>query len=326
MINKFIKINYLGIYLALVFLSIIWFILPAWSLNIVCLACCNGLVVLSLLVLMRAGLISFGHGLYYCLGGYCVAISYNFLKIHDAFLLMLITAIIGGFVSFLLGFFVRKFRGIFFAMMNLALSMILFGIIVKSVSLGSTDGFGIKNLTYFGFEIKNQIRLNIVSYFFIIISTVLCFYLVSRYTLSPIGKMVLAIKDNEIRANYLGIDVSKQIHNIYIISGVLASLGGALMVILVGHVTPEDTAYWTKSGEFVFVAILSGTMHVIAPLVGSLFFEFIRSYALLLFPNTWQMAIGIILIIGIIYLPEGLGSIFSKSFKIKNAFKSKKSL
>ena len=92
--------------------------------------------------------------------------------------------------------------------------------------------------------------------------------------------MVLAIKDNEIRANYLGINVSKQIHNIYIISGVLASLGGALMVILVGHVTPEDTAYWTKSGEFVFVAILSGVMHVIAPLLGSLFFEFIRSFAL----------------------------------------------
>ena len=55
--------------------------------------------------------------------------------------------------------------------------------------------------------------------------------------------MVLAIKDNEIRANYLGINVSKQIHT-YIISGILA-LGGALMVILVGRVTPEDTAYWT---------------------------------------------------------------------------------
>ena len=129
---------------------------------------------------------------------------------------------------------------------------------------------------------------------------------------SPTGKMVLAIKDNEIRANYLGINVSKQIHNIYVISGILASLGGALMVILVGHVTPEDTAYWTKSGEFVFVAILSGVVNVIAPLVGSLFFEFIRSFALYLFPNTWQMIIGIILILGIIYLPEGIGSIFNK--------------
>ena len=191
-------------------------------------------------------------------------------------------------------------------MMNLALSMILFGIIVKSVSLGSTDGFGIKELTYFGYKSSEQIRLHIVSYFFIISVTFICIFLVSKYIKSPIGKMVLAIKDNEIRANYLGINVSKQIHNIYLISGVLASLGGALMVILVGHVTPEDTAYWTKSGEFVFVAILSGIIHVIAPLIGSLFFEFIRTFALYLFPNTWQMTIGIILILGIIYLPEGI--------------------
>ena len=100
--------------------------------------------------------------------------------------------------------------------------------------------------------------------------------------------MVLAIKDNEIRANYLGINVSKQIHNIYVISGILASLGGALMVLLVGHVTPDDTAYWTKSGEFVFVAILSGVINV-STFNRISFFEFIRSFALYLFPNTWQM-------------------------------------
>ena len=323
MIKKINSLN-VAIYISLFILLISWFLLPSWSLNIICLACSNGLVVLGLLVLMRAGLISFGHGLYYCLGGYTVAISYNFFNIHDAFLLIAMTLLAGGLTSFLLGFFVRRFRGIFFAMMNLALSMILFGIIVKSISLGSTDGFGIKSLTYLSYEIKDQVRLNIVSYYFIISVSFICILVISRYTASPIGKTVLAIKDNEIRANYLGINVSKQIHTIYIISGMLASLGGALMVILVGHVTPEDTAYWTKSGEFVFVAILSGTMNVLAPLIGSLFFEFVRSYALYLFPNTWQMVIGIILIIGIIYLPEGIGSTFSKLGKLKNVIRNKK--
>ena len=325
MMQKILNIKESVLAFSLISLLLSWFILPDWSLNIVCLACCNGLVVLGLLVLMRAGLISFGHGLYYCLGGYAVAISYNFLHVKDAFLLIFIAIIIGGFVSYILGFFVRKFRGIFFAMMNLALSMILFGIIVKSISLGSTDGFGIKELSYLGYQIKEQVRLNTISYFFIIITSFVCIFFVSEYIKSPMGKMVLAIKDNEIRAKYLGINVSKQIHNIYIISGILASLGGALMVVLVGHITPEDTAYWTKSGEFVFVAILSGVMNVIAPLIGSLFFEFIRSFALYLFPNTWQMTIGIILIIGIIYLPEGLGSIFHKIENIKNAFRNKKS-
>ena len=96
------------------------------------------------------------------------------------------------------------------------------------------------------------------------------------------------------------------------------------MVLLIGHVTPEDTAYWTKSGEFVFVAILSGSSNIFAPILGSLFFEFIRTYALYYFPNTWQMIIGIILILGIIYLPDGLGSILEKFRKGKDVTKSRK--
>ena len=124
---------------------------------------------------MRAGLISFGHGLYYCLGGYTVAISYNFLNIHDAFFCINYSYCRGVHIYFI-RFFVRKFRGIFFAMMNLALSMILFGIIVKSVSLGSTDGFGIKNLTYFGFEIKNQHTFKYCFLFFYNILSFICFF------------------------------------------------------------------------------------------------------------------------------------------------------
>ena len=301
-----------------------WNVLPQWSLNIICLSFSNGMVVLSLLVLMRSGLMSFGHGLYYCLGGYAVALSYNFLNFDEAIVLLSFSIIIGFLVAFLIGFFVRKFRGIFFAMLNLAFSMILFGIIVKTLFLGSTDGFGIKEVTFFWQSTKDTSRLNFNSYIFILTICGLAMLLVLNYLNSPMGKMISAIKENEIRSSYLGIDVNKQIHVVYIISGVLASLGGGLMVLLIGHVTPEDTAYWTKSGEFVFVAILSGSSNVFSPIIGSLFFEFIRSYALFYFPNTWQMIIGIILILGIIFLPDGLGSLFEKLRKGKNVVKSRK--
>jgi len=292
-----------------------WFFVPDYAINTISLSFCNGLVVLGLLLLMRAGLVSFGHGMYYCLGGYAVAMTYNFLNIKDAFILIFIAIIVGFFISLVLGFFVRRFRGIFFAMLNLALSMILFGIIVKSVSLGSTDGFGIKNLTYFGQTIEYENRLNIFSYTFIVFFTGIMMFFVMRFLKSPSGKMLDAIRENEIRSSYLGISVNRQIHKIYIFSSTLAALGGGLMVILIGHITPEDTAYWTKSGEFVFVAILSGSLNVFAPLFGSLFFEFIRSYALFYFPNTWQMILGIILILGIIYLPQGIGSILTRKNK-----------
>ena len=292
-----------------------WFLLPDYAINIISLSFCNGLVVLGLLLLMRVGLVSFGHGMYYCLGGYAVAMTYNFLQIKEVFFLITFALLSGFTVSYFLGFFVRRFRGIFFAMLNLALSMILFGIIVKSVSLGSTDGFGIKDLTYFSQVIEDEKRLNIFSYSLIVLLTGLMMIIVMNFLRSPSGKMLEAIRENEIRSSYLGITVNKQIHKVYIFSSTLAALGGGLMVILIGHITPEDTAYWTKSGEFVFVAILSGSLNVFAPLIGSLFFEFIRSYALFYFPNTWQMIIGIILILGILYLPEGIGSIFNKRKK-----------
>ena len=292
-----------------------WFLLPDYAINTISLSFCNGLVILGLLLLMRAGLISFGHGMYYCLGGYAVAMTYNFLQIKEVFVLITFSILAGFIVSFFLGFFVRRFRGIFFAMLNLALSMILFGIIVKSVSLGSTDGFGIKDLTYLSYTIEDEKRLNIFSYLLIVLLTGLMMMIVMNFLKSPSGKMLEAIRENEIRSSYLGISINKQIHKIYIFSSTLAALGGGLMVILIGHITPEDTAYWTRSGEFVFVAILSGSLNVFAPLIGSLFFEFIRSYALFYFPNTWQMIIGVILILGILYLPEGIGSIFNKKKK-----------
>ena len=292
-----------------------WFLLPDYAINTISLSFCNGLVILGLLLLMRAGLISFGHGMYYCLGGYAVAMTYNFLQIKEVFVLIAFSILAGFIVSFFLGFFVRRFRGIFFAMLNLALSMILFGIIVKSVSLGSTDGFGIKDLTYFSQTIEDEKRLNIFSYSLIVLLTGLMMMIVMNFLKSPSGKMLEAIRENEIRSSYLGISINKQIHKIYIFSSTLAALGGGLMVILIGHITPEDTAYWTRSGEFVFVAILSGSLNVFAPLIGSLFFEFIRSYALFYFPNTWQMIIGVVLILGILYLPEGIGSIFNKRKK-----------
>ena len=90
-----------------------WFVLPDYAINTISLSFCNGLVVLGLLLLMRLGLVSFGHGMYYCLGGYAVAMSYNFLQIKEVFFLVAFAILTGFIVSFLLGFFVRRFRGIF---------------------------------------------------------------------------------------------------------------------------------------------------------------------------------------------------------------------
>ena len=121
-----------------------------------------------------------------------------------------------------------------------------------------------------------------------------------------------AIRENEVRVEYLGASVRQSIMIKYIISAVLAGMGGALTVLLIGHVTPEDTVYWTRSGEFVFVAILSGTGHVVAPFLGSAVFELVRTYALQYAPDVWQMLLGATLLLVIMFLPSGIWSLIQK--------------
>ena len=77
----------------------------------------------------------------------------------------------------------------------------------------------------------------------------------------------------------------------------------------VGHIDPE-MSYWTTSGEFVFVAILAGTGSVLAPFLGAFIFETIRSFAYEYSPNTWQMVLGGSLLVVIVFLPNGLWSLF----------------
>jgi len=96
-----------------------------------------------------------------------------------------------------------------------------------------------------------------------------------------------------------------------VISGVLGGLGGALAALTIGHVDP-NMSYWTTSGSFVFVTILAGASSVAAAFVGSLAYEAVRSFAFDLMPQLWQMTLGSVLLLTILFLPNGLGSLVSR--------------
>ena len=132
-----------------------------------------------------------------------------------------------------------------------------------------------------------------------------------RYLSSHRGRLAGAIRDNELRVEYMGASVRNAIHLNYVISAALAGLGGGLVAITIGHVDPE-MAFWTTSGEFVFIAILSGTTSVMAPFLGSIIFETVRSFAYEYSPNTWQMVLGITMLLVIMFLPGGLWSVFTR--------------
>ena len=128
------------------------------------------------------------------------------------------------------------------------------------------------------------------------------------YLGSVAGQLAGAIRDNEIRVEYLGISVTRLVHLKLTISAALAGAGGALAALSISHVDPQ-MAYWTTSGGFVFVTILAGAASVPAAFLGALLFEIVRTIAVALLPGGWQLILGSVLLLTILFVPEGLGSL-----------------
>jgi len=284
--------------------------LPQWALFILTIAFARGLVALGLMLLLRAGLVSFGQALYYCLGAYAAGALGKFLGVGDIFVQMLAGAAVAALVASVLGFLLARYRGIFFGLLSLALSMILYGLLVKNEALGSTDGFNILPSKLFGI----RPAADAVRYWVVVAAAfagLAAALLVHRYLNTPLGRLARAIKDNEIRVEYMGASARSAIHVNYVIAAILAAVGGALAATTVGHIDPE-MAYWTTSGEFIFITILAGTGNVIAPFAGALIFGVIHTMAYDLSPNTWQMSLGTALLALIVFLPNGLWSLFAR--------------
>jgi branched-chain amino acid transport system permease protein len=193
-------------------------------------------------------------------------------------------------------------------MLTLAISMVLYGILVKTESLGGSDGFNVSKPTLFGQSIASE-NSNWVLYNLAVIVVGVIATMARIYADSVRGLVSLAIRENELRVEYLGASVSQSIASNYLIAAFMGGVGGALTLMSLGHIEP-NFSYWTTSGEFVFVAILAGHHSMLAVFIGSFLVEVVRSFSNLYFPNTWQLAMGLFLLVVIRFLPRGLGSLW----------------
>lgn len=285
-------------------------LLPAWLVSLATIAFTNALVVLGLIILWRAGLVPFGQALFYATGAYCVALLARYAGLHDAFLMVIAGALSAGLVAWLLGFLLARYRDIFFAMLSLATSMILYGVLVKTEVLGSTDGFHVEAGTFLGYRPHGEM-LTLALFWLVLGTCAVAAFFVVLYLRTLAGALAVPLRDNEIRIEFLGISVNRLIHLKLVVAGILAGIGGALAALVIGHVDPS-MAYWTTSGGFVFITILAGAGSVAGAFVASLVFELVRSIAINLLPGTWQMILGSVLLLTILFVPEGLSSAWQR--------------
>lgn len=288
------------------------FALPEWMLFLANVAIGKALVVLGLLLLWRCGVVPFGQALFFAGGGYAVGLLGLYFELTDIFLLTLVAALVGGGLSAVAGLLLARYRGIFFTMLSMAFSMILYGVLVKTEALGSTDGIGLKRVTLLGWKPEEHFELTV--FIFAVVIATISAAAMHVYLQSVPGRLSEPIRGNEVRVEYLGISVQRLMHTNLIIAGVFAGLGGAITAFSVGHIDPE-MAYWTTSGGFVFITILAGTGSVLAPFVGALLFEVIRTLAFAYVPDYWQIILGGALLMSIFFLPGGLWSLFTMSKK-----------
>lgn len=279
-------------------------VMPSWS-TLLALILAKGIVVLGIILLLQAGQVSFGHAMFFALGAYATAFWVKYVGAGDLALFLILGPLVATLTGALVGLFVVRYREIFFSMLNLAFSMVLWSLLEKLFHYtNGADGVRVPRPTLLGMAFTPEAFQYVLVYLTLALA-VLASLFVQRYLDSPMGHMLRAIKSNETRLEYLGVSARAVLLRGYVISAFLAGLGGVLVAIAQQIATPEF-AFWTKSGEFVFIAVLGGSSSAAGAFAGAAVFEFVRFFAAAKLANAWQLILGVVLIAIIMFAPGGV--------------------
>lgn len=273
------------------------------------------------LLLGYTGLLSFGHGAYFAAGAYSIAMIAKYLPQAYSIEILIPSALFFSLIlSAIFGFVCVRHTRIFFSILALSLSMLLYALLFKLYHItGGSDGLRVPLPTLLGITLKGIRRPEFLSgtyYYFLLGMFTLSFIIMKGIVSSPFGKALQAIRDNEVRAELIGIRVRRYRFYAFIISGIFTGLGGALWTFVNGHVT-ADLSHWVFSGEIVYMTLLGGFRIFEGPIIGAMIFTFLKLYAM---GNTqyWMFVIGGTLIVLVLLLPHGVsGAISDQWMKIK---------
>ena len=264
------------------------------------------------LLLGYTGLLSFGHSAYFGTGAYTVAFIVRDLHVHSMELCILGALASTLIIAALFGYVCVRHTRIFFGILTLALSQVIWSLAFKFFWVtGGTDGIrvprtGITLLAgLMDFKGSGSYQRFVYSYYYYVLVLFLVAVAIMWVIVhSPFGKALQAIRDNEVRAAFVGVPVRRYRWIAFVISGLFTGLAGALWVPLNGLTTP-DILYWPFSGEIVFMTVLGGFRTFTGPIVGAIAFNYLKVYAVAS-SQYWQLVLGVVLVVLVMVLPSGI--------------------
>ncbi len=265
------------------------------------------------------GLLSFGHAAFFGAGAYTVGMLMYYFSIKSFLLLILSGTAVSAVVAAIIGYISLRHVRIFFALLTLALAQVLYILAVKLYYIThGTDGFSIPTPSILGFDfrgVSSTIFLTSVFYYVVLLIFIICIGLLWIITNSPFGLTLQTIRDNPVRAESIGIPVKKYRWYATILSGTFSGLAGSLFAFLNGHISPE-ILNWPFSGQIVFMTLLGGPNTFYGPIVGAAIFVLLKTYALAYIPDYWQLVVGSVLIVIVIFSREGVMGLL-KSYRLR---------
>ena len=271
-----------------------------------------GLVAMSLNLIMGfGGMVSLGHAAYFGVGGYAVALIafhvtqklpvFGWAGSNEALLVWPIAMAVSGILALGLGVLCLRTRGVYFIMLTLAFSQMIFFIVMSLKFYGGDDGLAIAGRNVLaGMPLTSPTMM----YYVCLVIVLAAFLLLSRITASPFGKALQAGKINERRAKALGIPMARIQLTAFVIAGVLAGLGGALWANQMRIASP-DMLHWMRSGELIMMVILGGLGSHMGAMVGAAALVLLEVW-LARVTEHWMLFLGAILVLTVLFVRKGI--------------------
>jgi branched-chain amino acid transport system permease protein len=266
-----------------------------------------GLAAISLNFLLGyTGVLSFGHAAYFGLGAYGAGMIIRYI-VPSTGLGILVGTLVGALAAAIIGPLIIRLRGVYFAMVTIAFGQVFYFIAFRWNSVtGGDDGLTgwTRQPLDLGFVRIDILHNPTAFYYLVLVCFAVAVGVMAWLLRSPFGRTLIAIRENERRARFLGIPIDHHIWISWVISCCFVSLAGALYALLNNFVDPR-ALYWTQSGDFVIMAVLGGMRSFWGPLLGAAIFVVLQDYLSSATEN-WMSFLGLFFVLVVLFFPRGI--------------------